>query len=168
MKTRVCMQNFGKIGLYLEVADVKEFRGCPPRELVWRARVFRCSTVTVPMCGVRVLTLCLCGDVLCFDTVFVRVGPAWLLHGLSPRGSASARFSPFSGPCTVGFCTPSPFPVRLLHAPPPFGPCTPLGFCTLRPFRALHTSRLLHAPPPRALHTSRLLHAPPPRALHGD
>src|SRR5688572_4652250 len=92
------------------------------------------------------VTLYLCVDVLCFDTVLVRVGPAWLLHGLSPRGSASARYSPFSGPCTLGFCTPSPFPVRLLHAPPlsglahlsasarsaSFGPCTPLGFCTPR------------------------------------
>src|SRR5688572_15161754 len=27
-----------------------------------------------------------------------------------------------------------------------------LGFCTLRLSWALHTSRLLHAPPPRALH----------------
>ena len=128
---------------------------------------FSGALLSLCLCVVSVaLSLCLCVDVLCFDTVFVCVGPAWLLHGLSPRGSASARYSPFSGPCTVGFCTPSPFPVRLLHAPPPSGLAHLSASARSASFRALHTSRLLHAPPPRALHTSRLLHAPPPRALH--
>ena len=64
------------------------------------------------MCGVRALTLCLCVYVLCFDTVFVCVGPAWLLHGLSPRGSASARYFPGGSALARGLS----FPVRLLHA----------------------------------------------------